>query len=250
MGIVNFACGFIFRPFFMVTMATTTWDPIVNILLPFGMCAFIPYANPLPPGNLYEQMSEGFFGLSLFWLAGIALSVYTAKLSKDAPGTYVAAMPFYYATFITSLLWCALLANEVVAAMTTLGIAMGLDSLVMGVTLLAWGNSVDALFATIGLAKAGEFLIAITGVYAGPMFNVLFGTGSNLLIICLKSGGSATFPFAKVAWVLLGGLLVTLGLTVAKTIQDGYRMKRSLGMLLFVAYVTLLTTGLCAETFL
>merc|ERR1712139_449681 len=92
------------------------------------------------------------------------------------------------ATFLTALLWCALLANEVVAGMEAMATAMKMDEMTMGVSLLAWGNSVDALFATIGLAKAGEFNIAITGVYAGPMFNVLFGTGSNLLIMCVRDG--------------------------------------------------------------
>eukprot|EP00929_Paragymnodinium_shiwhaense_P119020 TRINITY_DN90905_c0_g1_i1.p1 TRINITY_DN90905_c0_g1~~TRINITY_DN90905_c0_g1_i1.p1 ORF type:complete len:879 (-),score=243.14 TRINITY_DN90905_c0_g1_i1:354-2990(-) len=249
MGIINVVVGFVFRPFFMITMATTKWDPIVNVLLPIGMCAFIPFANPLPPGNFYEDIDTNkAVSLALFYLVGIGCAAMVVQGSSARPGQYIGAMAFYVATFLTSLLWCALFANEVVAAMTSLGIAMGMDSLIMGVTLLAWGNSVDALFATIGLAKAGELLIAITGVYAGPMFNVLFGTGSNLLIISWKSGGEATFPFAKIAWVLLGGLLIILALTIAKTVSDGYRMKRPLGMMLFVSYVILLGIGLLIES--
>merc|ERR1711976_1022426 len=59
--------------------------------------------------------------------------------------------------------------------------------MVAGMTMLAWGNCVDNVFATIGLAKAGEFGVAITGIYAAPMFNVLFGNGFLLLIMTIPS---------------------------------------------------------------
>lgn len=54
--------------------------------------------------------------------------------------------------------------------------------------------------------KAGEFRVAITGIYAGPMFNVLFGNGSILLLSSLLQGGATRFIMSPCGFVLLGAL--------------------------------------------
>lgn len=179
------------RPFLVLTMATTTWDSLVNVLLPLGMCIFVPFGNPF--GNVYTSAFQDAaesksawpsrITLVAFWLAGLALSLATWSTSRNLPPRqYVAQTCFSWATFLTSLLWVGLFANEVVGAMQLLGIIMGLKPMAEGITLLAWGNCVDNVFGLLGLAKAGEYRVAITGIYAGPMFNVLFGTpgGSTL----------------------------------------------------------------------
>jgi Ca2+/Na+ antiporter len=179
---VNFWLCLPVRPFFMLTMATPVWDPLVNVLMPMAMCIFIPYGNPF--GNSYEEFGESTsatIGVIAVLVTGVALTV-LIKRTSDQPGNqgkYVSPQFFYWMTFLTSLLWIGMLANEVVGAMQTMGVIMELPSMAMGITMLAWGNCVDNVFATIGLAKAGEFAVAITGIYAAPMFNVLFGNGTS-----------------------------------------------------------------------
>jgi sodium/potassium/calcium exchanger 6 len=53
---------------------------------------------------------------------------------------------------------------------------------VMGVTVLAWGNSTGDLFADMSISRAGAPSMAIAAVFAGPLFNLLVGTGIALLI--------------------------------------------------------------------
>ncbi|CAJ1424579.1 unnamed protein product, partial [Effrenium voratum] len=161
---LSFVLSLPLRPFFALTMATDTWDPVVNVLLPFGMCIFIPFGNPF--GNVYSDASEALSSkelgsgwtlcatLGIFWLLGLALSFAAFAVARRRPGVYLAKTSFNWATFLTSLLWVALFANEVVGAMQLLGTIMGLKPMVMGITLLAWGNCVDNVFAMLGLAKA------------------------------------------------------------------------------------------------
>lgn len=255
---LSFVLALPLRPFLVLTMATTTWDGLVNVLLPLGMCIFVPFGNPF--GNLYTQAFQddgssspwpSRITLMFFWLAGLALSLSTWATSRNLPPRqYVAPMAFSWATFLTSLLWVALFANEVVGAMQLLGIIMGLKPMAMGITLLAWGNCVDNVFGLLGLAKAGEFRVAITGIYAGPMFNVLFGNGSILLMSGLLNGGRTAFMMTPCAFVLLGSLEVILVATLLYSKFAGWRMTRPLGICLGIAYFVVLIMGFTIEHFI
>jgi sodium/potassium/calcium exchanger 6 len=46
---------------------------------------------------------------------------------------------------------------------------------------LAWGNSSGDMMANITIAKKGFAEMAITGCYAGPLFNLLMGLGLSTL---------------------------------------------------------------------
>tara|TARA_R110002050_G_scaffold184639_2_gene318263 strand:- start:489 stop:689 length:201 start_codon:yes stop_codon:yes gene_type:complete len=47
----------------------------------------------------------------------------------------------------------------------------------MGLTILAWGNSVGDMVADITVAKKGFPSMALAATYGGPLFNLLLGFG-------------------------------------------------------------------------
>lgn len=49
----------------------------------------------------------------------------------------------------------------------------------MGITVLAWGNSMGDLSANMTMAKKGLANMAITACFAGPVFNILIGLGGG-----------------------------------------------------------------------
>jgi sodium/potassium/calcium exchanger 6 len=51
----------------------------------------------------------------------------------------------------------------------------------LGMTLLAFGNSVPDLTVNCALARTGYGEMAIAGSIAGPLFNVLVGLGVSLI---------------------------------------------------------------------
>ena len=63
-----------------------------------------------------------------------------------------------------------------------LGSLLELPPALLGLTVLAWGNSEGDLVADVAVAKAGQPAMAMAGCFAGPMFNLLVGLGTALVI--------------------------------------------------------------------
>ena len=66
-----------------------------------------------------------------------------------------------------------------------MGIILGLAPTLLGLTILAWGNSIGDLMANLSIAKKGYAEMAMTGCYAGPVFNLLLGLGLSTLMLNL-----------------------------------------------------------------
>ena len=62
-----------------------------------------------------------------------------------------------------------------------LGLLSGLPTTLLGLTVLAWGNSIGDFMANTAIAKKGFIEMALTGCYAAPLFNILFGLGISTL---------------------------------------------------------------------
>lgn len=75
--------------------------------------------------------------------------------------------------FIMGVVWISTIAGEVVASVGFLAALAGIPPGIMGLTLLAWGNSLGDFFGNRAMAKAGHANIAITACFAGPLFNML-----------------------------------------------------------------------------
>ena len=79
--------------------------------------------------------------------------------------------------FLMSVVWLDLIANEVVAILEMFGNLLNVSTSVLGLTVLAWGNSVGDLVADRATAKAGGFKSAMASVYASPLLSALVGLG-------------------------------------------------------------------------
>lgn len=87
-------------------------------------------------------------------------------------------------------MWIFKLANEMVNLLQTIGRIMGIPEAVMGLSILAFGNSIDDVMADFALAKQGFPTMALTGCYCSPLFQMLFGLGTGLIIQTSKHGFS------------------------------------------------------------
>ncbi|KAF8061302.1 BUB3.2 [Scenedesmus sp. PABB004] len=114
----------------------------------------------------------------------VAAAAAAALTARDAPGQLPAqglggpasrAAPGLLAVagFAMGVAWIDSVAGEVVGVITFLGGLAGLPSGLMGLTLLAWGNSLGDYFGNTAMARAGHGSTAITACFAAPLFNML-----------------------------------------------------------------------------
>lgn len=64
----------------------------------------------------------------------------------------------------------------------------GLPSPLLGVTLLAWGNCTGDFIANVSIARKGFGEMALTGCFAGPIFDFAFGMGLVTLKANIETG--------------------------------------------------------------
>lgn len=88
--------------------------------------------------------------------------------------------------FVMSVVWIMFIASELVTVLAGLGMILTIPATILGLTVLAWGNSLGDMVANVSVAKAGKPKMAIAGCYAGPMFNMLIGQGLSLVLVTTK----------------------------------------------------------------
>ena len=151
--------------------------------------------------------------------------------------------------FVCSIAWISMLAQELLSCLSTLGHIMGLSPAIMGVTVLAWGNSIGDLVADVALARSGEPVVALAGCIAGPLFNMLIGLGLSLVI---KTALMYPQPYAlhynPNVPVSFGFLFVSLISCVIAVPCSNYRITKPWGCCLVAIYFSAMVTSLLVES--
>ena len=143
---------------------------------------------------------------------------------------------FILCAFFLSIMWIYVIANELVGIAATFGTVSGMSDSMVGITILAIGNSVNDMAADVSIARAGFPSMAIAGAYAGPMFNILFGLGVPLIIEIAKNGSvSLGADSLTVNYSLLSacGFMV---FTIFAVIASGFKVTRLIGGSLVALY--------------
>ncbi|KAK2638340.1 hypothetical protein Ddye_026135 [Dipteronia dyeriana] len=220
---------------------------------------------PLLLATLYntQQQSEKqhhhMLGLSrsslmTYMVAGL-ISIFLGNLAfvttmKTAPPSRC-LFPWLAGGFLMSVTWTYITADELVSLLVSVGNILGISPSVLGLTVLAWGNSIGDLVANVAMAVNGGpdgAQIAISGCYAGAMFNTLVGLGISLVY-----SSSSEYPSSYVIpsdnslyetlGFLMGGLLWALVILPRKNMK----LDRFLGSGLLAIYMCFLFLRLARE---
>lgn len=151
-------------------------------------------------------------------LLGIGFGIVAFARTENSSPPKKCLFPWLAAGFTMSLTWSYIVAQELVGLLVSLGYIMGISPSILGLTFLAWGNSLGDLVANVTMALNGGqrgIQIAISGCYAGPIFNTLFGLGMSLVGASWKKYPEPVVispdPYViETVGLLVGGLLWAL----------------------------------------
>lgn len=135
---------------------------------------------PLDHPVVFLLQSTHFPLWSVVLIGSSSLAVLHYIVEKDPPKSD--QMPIVIAAFVMSVFWISTVAGELLNCLAALGSLLQLPPALLGLTVLAWGNSVGDLVADVAVAKAGQPAMAMAGCFAGPMFKMLFELGTALVI--------------------------------------------------------------------
>ncbi|KAG7315319.1 hypothetical protein KOW79_021407 [Hemibagrus wyckioides] len=197
------------------------------------------YGLYLIEGEFPVWMLTAFVGA---FLSGI---VYCSTTNEHRP---IYHFLFALLGFIVSALWINTVASEVVSVLHLMGIVLRLSNTVLGLTLLAWGNSIGDCFADITIARQGYPRMAISACFGGIIFNMLFGVGLGCLlqminlhdVIKLESEG-------LLCWVLAAALGLSLVFSFVLVPLQCFHLSRAYGIFLMLFYATFLIIALLTE---
>lgn len=185
------------------------------------------------------------------WVIALILGSFLAVAVWFTTGFSVAPRfhsAFGYAGFLVSLIWIYGVAQELLALLRTLGLVAGISDAVLGLTVLAWGNSVGDLVTDVTVARQGLPGMAVAACFGGPLLNLLLGIGIPYTWLLARSASHAlAFEYTPLISVLYCGLVASLCISVVVTLITWFRSSRVLGILLMALYTAFLTAAVLVE---
>ncbi|XP_066324510.1 cation/calcium exchanger 1-like [Miscanthus floridulus] len=199
--------------------------------------------NPMSSHSVAVLVGSALLGLLLALLAAATTD------ANSPPRGRRRRVPWLAAGFVMSVLWAYTLARELVALLVSIGYVVGIKPSVLGVTVLAWGDSLGDLVSNVAMAVhggAGGAQTAMSGCYAGPLFNTVVGLGLSL---ALAAGAQHPAPFVvpadAAAYEAVGFLGAALAWALFVVPVRGMRIDRVYGVGLIAIYLCFFAVRVC-----
>ncbi|XP_069475336.1 mitochondrial sodium/calcium exchanger protein isoform X2 [Ambystoma mexicanum] len=154
---------------------------------------------------------------------------------------------FSFLGFLVSALWINAAATEAVNLLRTFGVIFKLSNTVLGLTLLAWGNSIGDFFSDLTMARQGYPRMAISACFGGIIFNVLVGVGLGCLLQMSREKTVLALHHEGLTWILAGALGLSLVISLIVVPMLRFHLNRTYGVGLVLFYLIFLLVALLTE---
>ncbi|XP_073971678.1 mitochondrial sodium/calcium exchanger protein-like isoform X1 [Rhodnius prolixus] len=213
------------------------------VCLPVTFFSFSDVTHEFGRATLVYNIPNYVF-ISLPGLIAAVLILFFTKVDKAPRGNWILAFIGFPIAIVVVNFAC----QTVVLVLESLGTRFGVSYSTLGMTLLAWGNSLGDLVSNTTLAKNGMPKMALAACFGSPLFTCIFGAG----IASLASLISSSETIARVHLGLTGSLvsyfvfasLICSLFTLTLMDMDG---RRSYGCFLITLYGTFVIMVLIAE---
>jgi len=202
--------------------------------------------------NLFSHDKLAFF--IIVEVLAIATGLCVLRFAPGGSGTMtmMVAAPIAFVGFVIAATWIDYLADHLVSLLDFIGIILRIPGSVMGLTVLALGNSMGDLSSNMTMARKGFANMAMTACFAGPVFNIFLGLGFGFTKLVAETG-DAQIPVTISASVFTGFIAVIVNcitLIVTGVFVGKGRIEVSYGYIALGLYVTYVVVSLCLEFFL
>ncbi|XP_065424349.1 mitochondrial sodium/calcium exchanger protein isoform X2 [Chrysemys picta bellii] len=185
------------------------------------------------------------WGLGILIGAFLAAIVFCTTKNEEPPKYHCV---FAFLGFLASALWINAVATEVVNILRTLGVVFQLSNTVLGLTLLAWGNSIGDTFSDLTMARHGYPRMAFSACFGGIIFNMLVGVGLGCLLQMTSSQLAVKLELdGLLVWILAGALGLSLVFSFISVPAQCFQLGRGYGVCLLLYYLAFLTVALLTE---
>jgi sodium/potassium/calcium exchanger 6 len=181
-------------------------------------------------------------------IIGFALAVacfFTSK-HETRPAYHDA---FGFIGFVMGIIWIYTLANEIVSLLKTFGIIFNINDAILGLTLLAWGNSLGDWISDTVMAKQGFARMGFSACFGGPFFNLSIGFGGAMMISQITSGDAIRYGLAMtgVSFALCSFLMLSLCFSLVFVVFIfRFKVQRVYGLCLLIIYISFLIVAVLA----
>nr|XP_050844160.1 mitochondrial sodium/calcium exchanger protein-like isoform X1 [Vespula vulgaris] len=139
-------------------------------------------------------------------------------------------------------------AGEIMAVLGCIGFACSISKAMLGITFLAWGNSIGDLISNTTIARQGFSKIGYAACFASPIFNTLLGLGLTYGIAAASSSDLKTkIRVSNMAPGCLTFLFCSLLTTIIYMNITAATARRSYGYLLYSLYLAFILIQFLSE---
>ncbi|XP_062613066.1 sodium/potassium/calcium exchanger 4-like [Saccostrea cucullata] len=154
----------------------------------------------------------------------------------------------YPLTFLMSISWLGAISYVLVWMATIAGDAIGIPESVMGLTILAAGESVQDALASLFVARAGFGDMAIANSIGSNVFDVLMCLGLPWLLMSAISSGSAVKINSRGLIYSTITVLLSIVLLIVAIVISRCRLDKKLGAICTVLFLVVITLSCLYET--
>ncbi|EDS37108.1 sodium/potassium/calcium exchanger 6 [Culex quinquefasciatus] len=224
------------------TMERHGWCKLLNML----HCLLLPLFALIVNEVLFQTLFKIPIWVLTLATSTTAMLVIFCTSRTDRPPVYHLA--YAALAFAGSIQVIYVVAQEVVSLLVTIGLVLNLSKSMLGLSVLAWGNSIGDLFSNITLAKRGYGRMAFAASFGGPFFNLCLGLGITMILKALRDKQHIAFSregaMGENCEAFLVQLLATVLLALLLTSFQG---RRSVGIIMVTIYAVFLVFCLLGE---
>ncbi|KAI0985139.1 hypothetical protein GJ496_001111 [Pomphorhynchus laevis] len=244
--IVNYPISLILRlscPQLYYSMPNHNWNRLLNTF----HCISSPLTIQLITATFQYKVST--YGIPLCYITVpisivIAIIVWFSSMYNEPP---IYFKLYAFIAFFVSIIWVYFIAGEIVNVLTALGIVMNLSNTLMGLSFLAFGNSIADLTADVILAKRGMQNAAVSACFAGPIFNLLIGVGCPFTIYTALNG-TLILQTSLLQKVIPYCLIISIAYSLVILTCSRFQFSRVYGTSLCIGFIVYISICAFIET--